>query len=373
MAREKRILVLLSDLSTGRQYEDLIDSLLGQGFHVEVVFWGDSDAKIWNDLCKIAAKKYEVSRVDLGKKPFFPIVRKLKNRPNRVFISGWSIARTALPLTKIFFVSKSVYVRHHGSLHESEQLTRKQKFKAQLLDRLLQFLANTVVAVSHSHAQYIIAKGCESEKVKVVLNSFENSSRIQSNTHPATSYSNQITQGLTFRIAIVSRFTHWKGVHFATEAICNLSRRFIGLELVLVGERADSWSLIQQTLSSSSTLPWKHLDYVEDMSNFYNSIHCLVHTPVGPHDESFGQVILETLIARKPLVTTLSGFILDDMEAKEASYIVNKYKDSTSIERTLEQLLLDSLPKVLSIEKTAVLRERYSLEKTRNSYLEALA
>lgn len=363
----KHILMIFSDLTKGGQYERLIKDLLDHRVNLKVIAITPEDSPFCRDYRNTSNNSYvEFHFFTPSETYLLPLCKLLLARPSTLLTSGWSASRFAILLGKFFRVENIVYVRHHGRQHYSSQLSKFQSAKARKVDRVLQALSDTVIAVSKSQAKLIESEVKKKEKVVVISNSYFNVSEITYQKH--VSYKTAFSTKSLFRMAVVSRMTHLKGVHLICDAIKSLSQDFDGLELILVGARSDAWPLVKETLRDSRSLRWSHLEYIDDMKNFYNSIDCLVHAPLSPQDESFGLVMAEALYAGVPLVATNCGFLTTDEVSRAATYVIPEFNSVLAIENTLRVLLNDEVPKVLSQYQRALFESQYSIDSVSKAY-----
>jgi glycosyltransferase involved in cell wall biosynthesis len=242
--------------------------------------------------------------------------------------------------------------------------------KGLFFDALLQLIATNIVAVSLNHANLILSETCNKSKIFVIPNSYENSLALRSKQ--IATYQERLTEGLPYTIGIVARITDWRAVHIAVQAISELSKNYKNLALALVGKRLDSWDEVHKLLLESPHLDWKHFEYLGDMRNFYDSVHCIVHTPLGKDTESFGLVYVESMLSSLPLVATLSGVLIDNANFDEFIYVVKDYNDSNSVYLALEELLTSDSPKILSPAAKIELEIKYSLTRICSLYRDLL-
>jgi glycosyltransferase involved in cell wall biosynthesis len=369
--KSKSVILVFGDLTTGRQYTELIKLLLEERQRIIVVYVGQQDANFYLDLRQLLI----FYKFDLYCKPsrlscLLTIIFSLRQKPYSFFVSGWSTAKLFIPLAKLFNVKKIVYVRHHGNIHYLRSTKLLSRMKGLFFDALLQLIATNIVAVSLNHANLILSETCNKSKIFVIPNSYENSLALRSKQ--IATYQERLTEGLPYTIGIVARITDWKGVHIAVQAISELSKNYKNLALALVGKRLDSWDEVHKLLLESPHLDWKHFEYLGDMRNFYDSVHCIVHTPLGKDTESFGLVYVESMLSSLPLVATLSGVLIDNANFDEFIYVVKDYNDSNSVYLALEELLTSDSPKILSPAAKIELEIKYSLTRICSLYRDLL-
>jgi glycosyltransferase involved in cell wall biosynthesis len=116
------------------------------------------------------------------------------------------------------------------------------------------------------------------------------------------------------RIAMVGRFAPWKGQHIFVEAAARLSKKTPGAEFVLAGvpmfgEQAYAQSVRAQASQAADHARIQFLDFVDDIPALLAQCDIVVHASVQP--EPFGQVIVEAMMAGKPVIASAAGGPVD--------------------------------------------------------------
>jgi glycosyltransferase involved in cell wall biosynthesis len=105
------------------------------------------------------------------------------------------------------------------------------------------------------------------------------------------------------------------------------------------------------------------------VQNFLSSLDVFVHVPIGPIEEAFGLVYLESLASGIPTVFTVSGVLHEIVELDRFTLLV-PHKDSNAIFRQLLAIREATYPKREFLPED--LLSRFSLEQMSKSYLKLL-
>lgn len=176
-----------------------------------------------------------------------------------------------------------------------------------MLDVLLaNHCAVRVIANSRASADALLARGGRGDKVRVVYNGLD--------PGPFDAVSDaEIAQarqelGLDGQpvIGVFGRLAEWKGQHVALEALAELD----GVHLLLVGdalfgERPYAESLKRRCEALGIADRVHFLGFRADIPRLMRLVQVVLHTSTAP--EPFGRVIVEGMLARRPVVATRAG------------------------------------------------------------------
>ena len=136
---------------------------------------------------------------------------------------------------------------------------------------------------------------------------------------------------------VFSRLAEWKGQHVAIEA----ARRVPGMHLLLVGgalfhdEKVYEASLRRQAADAGLADRVHFLGFRDDVPALMAAVDAVLHTSVTP--EPFGRVIVEGMLAKKPVVATAAGGALEIVADGENGILVPP-GDAEALAATLQHI-----------------------------------
>ena len=113
-------------------------------------------------------------------------------------------------------------------------------------------------------------------------------------------------------LGIIGRITRKKGQLFLLEALVELKKRGIEMELLIFGsatindqESKNYYKLILQFVKKNEIQNIVHfVEHQEDVTVFYNAIDVFA---LASHSETFGMVTVEAMLSKLPIIATKSG------------------------------------------------------------------
>ena len=113
-------------------------------------------------------------------------------------------------------------------------------------------------------------------------------------------------------LGIIGRITRKKGQLFLLEALVELKKRGIEMELLIFGsatindqESKNYYELILQFVKKNEIENIVHfVEHQEDVTVFYNAIDVFA---LASHSETFGMVTVEAMLSKLPIIATKSG------------------------------------------------------------------
>jgi glycosyltransferase involved in cell wall biosynthesis len=234
-------------------------------------------------------------------------------------------------------INKRIYTRHSSSYNHLYH-PRSVKW-----DRWTTRLSTDVVAISEvvrsiliewektpQHKVHLIHHGFDLSIFKEVSNERKEVLRKKYLTPPEN-------QGPI--VGIISRYMEWKGITYGIQAFKNFKKSHPNAVLILANAKGPFKAEIQRALAHLPAGSYTEIEFEEDIAALYSILDMMIHVPIDPNVEAFGQTYVEALAAGVPSIVTLSGvaheFIQDGHNA-----LVVPYRDSESILKAM--LLLDS-------------------------------
>lgn len=150
----------------------------------------------------------------------------------------------------------------------------------------------------------------------------------------------------TFVIGVVGQITPWKRQKDAITAFARLVRQHVNCELWIVGSPKFRRENIEYEQSLHEYARQCQVDgrvrfwgFSEDVMSIMQSIDCLL---VPSENEPFGRVLIEAMLAGKPVIGTRGGGIPEIIEDGRTGFLV-EIGDTGSMSRLLDWLLRDEV------------------------------
>jgi glycosyltransferase involved in cell wall biosynthesis len=204
---------------------------------------------------------------------------------------------------------------------------------------LANHLVERVIVNSRATAEAFVASGGRAEKVRLIYNGID----------PAPFESVTQTEVDALRrelglhgvpvVGVFSRLAPWKGQHVLLEALSRLQ----GVHALLVGdavfgEHAYAEALREQSKTLGIEDRVHFAGFRRDIPQLMGLSEVVVHTAVDP--EPFGRVIVEGMLAGKPVVATRAGGAVEIVEDGTSGVLVPP-RDATALAGALRDLLAD--------------------------------
>jgi len=162
-------------------------------------------------------------------------------------------------------------------------------------------------------------------------------------------------------VGVFGRLAEWKGQHIVVEALKGLPK----LHAVLVGgalfgEAQYEARLRRQAIESGLSGRVHFLGFRDDVPAIMKAVDIVVHASVAP--EPFGRVIVEGMLAGKPVIATRAGGVLEIIEDGVTGLLAPP-GDVAALEAAIRRLLAEpELAKRLADRGRAEANRRFSLK-----------
>ena len=234
--------------------------------------------------------------------------------------------------------------------------------------RVIVTLANrfvsSVIAVSKASQTAFVNAGGRPDMVQVVYNGME-PEKFQGYESEGASLRQEL--GLTgkFIIGHFSRLSPWKGQHIVIEALKQCQENVTALLVgdALFGEEAYSQQLHQQVRDLGLEDRVKFLGFRSDVPQLMAACDLVTHTSTAP--EPCSRVLIETMLAGKPIVATQDGGTLELVEHGKMGWLIPP-GDPSALASTITEL--QDQPEHMSkiaMQGQHIARDRFRLENTR--------
>ncbi len=217
--------------------------------------------------------------------------------------------------------------------------------KYKYFDLLFKRLVNIFIYISNDIANHFISQGVPMEKGRLVFNGID--IKIFFGTVDVDRVRHDL--GCNFDellVGSIGRIDWWKGHEFFIEALAIASRTISNLKGFVVG------SMTCQTPANIEYQDYLHelvkskrledkiifTGYQNNIPEIMGAMDVVVHASSEP--EPFGLVVIEGMAAKKPVVATAAGGVLDIIENGVNGFLV-PCKNSQEMARAIEQILSD--------------------------------
>ena len=196
--------------------------------------------------------------------------------------------------------------------------------------------ASVVIVNSKATADAYVAAGGKAEKVRLIYCGLDPA--LFDNVQPlqVCRLRDEICSRERLLVGVFGRLAAWKGQHVLLEAAAILP----GVEVMIVGEAFFGEDAYQQRLvarAAEADLAGRvhFLGFRKDIPELMLAADVIVHTSIAP--EPFGRVIIEGMLARKPVIATRAGGALELIE-DERSGLLTTPSSSAELTAALRRL-----------------------------------
>jgi len=143
-------------------------------------------------------------------------------------------------------------------------------------------------------------------------------------------------------IGILARYVAIKGIPYALPAFERLLESYPDALLLIAPARGPYHAELAPLLARIPKRNLREIPFEDDVHALYKLLDVIVHVPIGPAVEGFGQVYIETMAAGVPSVITRTGIAVDLARDRENAVVV-PYCDSDAIYRGIRDVLEDGV------------------------------
>jgi len=220
-----------------------------------------------------------------------------------------------------------------------------------------------IIANSRASAAAFVESGGRAERVRVVYNGIDPSpfESVASTSTEVDILREELDLARVPIVSVFSRLAPWKGQHVLLEAIVHLP----GVHALLVGEALfgeDTYAkALHKQAETLGIVDRVHfLGFRRDIPRLMRLSNIVVHTSTAP--EPFGRVIVEGMLARRPVVATRAGGVTEIVEDGISGVLVPQ-GDPKPLAKALTDLLDDPYKGCALAEAGRVVAlERFSLQ-----------
>lgn len=332
-----KVTYIISNIDKALAFEWINENINKSKFEINFILLNPDSSYLEKYLIE---NKIEVKFIQYrGKKSLLSAFFKMMfyllfNRPKVVHCHLFEASLIGLFVSKILFIKKRIYTRHHSSFMHI-YYPKSVKY-----DRFINFLATDIVAISKNVENILIQKeNVNPNKITLIHHGFklENFANPNKNNIEELRIKYQ-TSDFYPVIGVIARYTHWKGIQYIIQAFKKLLETYPKAHLILANASGEYKSIIQNLLKELPETSYTEIKFEKDLYNFYQLFNVYIHTPIDHHSEAFGQTYVEALAAGIPSVFTLSGIASDFIKDKHNAIVV-PYKSEDDIYAAVLELL----------------------------------
>lgn len=186
---------------------------------------------------------------------------------------------------------------------------------------LANHFAVRVIANSQASARALIAQGGRGDKVRVVYNGIDHTPFDAVTDDQIEAARQELKLSNLPLVGVFGRLAEWKGQHIAIDAISQVP----GVHLLLVGdalfgEQAYAERLRTQVATLGLQDRVHFLGFRADIPRLMRMVDIVAHTSIAA--EPFGRVIVEGMLARRPVIATRAGGVEEIIENRRTGVLV---------------------------------------------------
>jgi glycosyltransferase involved in cell wall biosynthesis len=224
-------------------------------------------------------------------------------------------------------------------LHDLLTLDHFSQMHIRLDVALANRFAARVIANSTASAEAFIAQGGRREMVHVVHNGISASQFDAVTETEVADLRHELGLNGSTVVGVFSRLSNWKGQHVALDALRHLPEvRLLLVGGALFGEQEYECALRAQAARLGLTSRVRFLGFRSDIPRLMRLADVILHTSTAP--EPFGRVIVEGMLARRPVVAARAGAVGEIVEDGITGLLVPP-GDSRALASAIQQLLSD--------------------------------
>ncbi|MPZ18553.1 MAG: glycosyltransferase [Luteitalea sp.] len=178
---------------------------------------------------------------------------------------------------------------------------------------LANYVARRVIANSQASAAAFVAQGGRQDKVRVVYNGIASDAFDAVTEADVEAVRRELQLDGKPLVGLFGRLGEWKGQDVALEAMCHLPDvRLLLVGDALFGEERYRAALRTQVTRLGLTDRVRFLGFRSDVPRLMRLVQAVLHTSKAP--EPFGRVIVEGMLAERPVVATRAGGVEEILE-----------------------------------------------------------
>lgn len=260
-------------------------------------------------------------------------------------------------------LARKPVIWHLRDLMDAEHFSAMNR---RVATRMANSFASRVIANSEATRLALVGNGGRAEKIAVVHNGI-GADRFGPTDDPADDREAAgLRAGLGLAdapvVGVFGRLARWKGQHVLLDALAGLPgvHGLVVGEALFDGDKAYARHLRDLVERMGLTRRVHFLGQRDDVPRLLRMCDAVAHTSIAP--EPFGRVIVETMLAGRPVVATRAGGALEIVEDRHTG-LLTPPGDAPALAAAIRSLLDDpAQARALARRGQAAARERFSLQ-----------
>ena len=231
--------------------------------------------------------------------------------------------------------------------------------------------ASRVVANSKASAEAFIAAGGRADKVRIVYCGFDPAAHPQGSPTAARELRQRFGLSEGPVVGLFGRLTPWKGQHVLLKAMKALP----GVQALIVGSALfgeDAYvAELRQLAQAEGVAERVHFaGFQNDVATIMAGVDIVLHT--STHAEPFGRVVVEGMLAGRPVIATSGGGVNEIVADGENGLLVPP-NDPPALAAAVSRLMKDQeLARRIAAQGRASAATRFNIDQTCNDMVEVL-
>jgi glycosyltransferase involved in cell wall biosynthesis len=307
----------------------LLDVLRTSSFPSEITLFGDGPFR--NALNGIGIRVHVVSdgsvakirrqvsiRAALTAIPQLAMMRRRLMQLARGFDVLYANSQKALLVAALAKRRKQVLVWHLRDMLTASHFSAMARRVAVFIGNNV---ASVVIANSQATADSFIAAGGQPALVRVIYNGIDVTPFDRVDDEKVRAFRESLGLNGKFVVGVFGRISSWKGQLVLLEAAAELS----DLQVLVVGDALFSEGTYKELLQKRAALPdlqgrVHFLGFQDDVPLLMKAVDVVAHTSILP--EPFGRVIVEAMLAERPVIATKAGGAMEILHDGDTGLLV---------------------------------------------------
>jgi glycosyltransferase involved in cell wall biosynthesis len=362
-----KVVYIVSDINKAVFFEHTALMLRDAGIDLSFILINSRDGELARFLQAKGFTAYfiEVHKLLFSWQQIFTCIKILKNiKPQAVHCHLAAANFVGLVSAFLARVPIRIYTRHAGKPLIS---TRKES----LLDKIQNYLATQIVAITENTKQLLLSEGVAERKIKIVHHGFDIDRMMRPDPTEVRRIKQQYNSENKYPVVgVIARWMKWKGIHYIIPAFALLLRDYPNAKLCLFNatDDADYSAEIREMLKALPEKSYQTVSFEKNIYDLFQLFDIYVHVPINPYCEAFGQTYVEALASGVPSIFTLSG-IAREFITEDNAYVVD-FQNSDEIYTKMNAILAKQKnPDMLFKNGQEVVAKMFSLQKYKATLL----
>jgi glycosyltransferase involved in cell wall biosynthesis len=297
------------------------------------------------------------------------LVARLVGRARKADLLYANSQKAAVVVLLAAVLARRPAVWHMHDILSAEHFAGLQR---RVVVRLARLARARMIVISEVARQSVVAAGCDPARVTVVPNGIDPASFDTTRRDAPHTLRSELGLGTAPVVALFGRLAPWKGQHVLLAAL----RRLPGVHALIVGDALFGEDTYKARLAADAEAPdlagrVHLLGHRADVPELMQAADLVVHCSVAP--EPFGRVIVEAMLAGKPVLASAHGASRELLGADYEGLVPPG--DPASLAHAIETVLSwpDARRRTVVATNAVRAREKFSLDRMMRDIDEVIA